>query len=253
MKSELLILACLALAGCGSFAPNSDTPSGPYLGLEQRPVIADVSTVKIVEAGPPPIGRGVMVSGTSCMNKLWQHEPSRENAIALMKQQAAKEGLSAIYFVKVENGSVSLVSNCWASITASGMAYADRPVTSTLDQGLRKQTAENNEKIHQVMSIYYRPLVECVKLHASSSELYSSPESADVVARAAVGLCLREESAYDSALSQLALDIPIDANDQVRSAHQELLDLAVTIIVAARQRLHEPSSAPTTQPKQQAI
>ncbi|MER9443882.1 hypothetical protein NKI79_21345 [Mesorhizobium sp. M0340] len=119
MKRSMLCALAMCLAGCGTVAPNTDVPNGIYTGLTPRPTIADDASVSIVSTGPA----GVSVSGTSCKNKLWQPAPSEDNAIALMKQDAKAHGMNIVHSMKVENDGSALLKNCWAAITASGIAF----------------------------------------------------------------------------------------------------------------------------------
>jgi hypothetical protein len=116
----------LALAGCGSFASNSDVPAGIYTGLEGRPKVADSPTVTIVDsAGARPDG-GTDVQGTSCKNKIWEPEPSEENAVALMKRQAVDMGMNVIYVIGIGGDPAAVLKNCWSAITATGKAFKER-------------------------------------------------------------------------------------------------------------------------------
>ena len=59
----------------------------------------------------------------------------------------------------------------------------------------------------------------------------------------AVGLCSKEEAAYHSALSQYAMvETDFDAASEAQQTHNRLVDLALTIIVRARQRPQAPPS-----------
>lgn len=124
MRSATLV-AIVALTGCGSLASNSDVPTGIYTGVAGRPTIADSPSVKTVDS--PSIRRsgGAEVFGTSCKNKIWEPEPSKENAIALMKRQAADLGMNVVYSVSVQSDATALLKNCWSAITAAGKAFKE--------------------------------------------------------------------------------------------------------------------------------
>jgi len=117
----LLLFAAALLAGCGSMVENSDVPAGVYFA--GRPTITDPSGVQIVETGPPISTRARRVSGTSCMNKVWDKLPEESNAIVLMKRQAAEMGYNAVHSVKVTEDRMPFYKNCWASITARGIGF----------------------------------------------------------------------------------------------------------------------------------
>ncbi len=112
----------IGLPGCGTIAQNSDI--GPiHTGLSGPTVIPDTPTVEIVETGPAASAIDQEVTGYSCKNKVWDTSPSRENAIALMKKQAAERGYSAIHSVKVFDDPFSVAKNCWSGIQATGIAF----------------------------------------------------------------------------------------------------------------------------------
>jgi hypothetical protein len=112
----------------------------------------------------------------------------------------------------------------------------ERPTVSTL---LERQNAEQKQKVDHIGELF-RPLAQCVKQRAHSSDLYSSAESADVVARAAVGFCSKEEANYRAALWDLKLVMTdFDAAGQARDAHEKLVDMALTIVVGERQHLRQ--------------
>ena len=120
---KLLFLCLLPLSACGSLATNTDVPQGVYLGLGDRPALVDDASVKIVETGPPVGNGGTAVAGTSCKNKVWEAGPTRERAVAVMKQQAKAAGMNAIYSVDIQDDQAALLKNCWAAITATGVAF----------------------------------------------------------------------------------------------------------------------------------
>lgn len=127
------LAALISLSACGSFAPNSDVPPGIHTGMN-RPVIADNEAIKLVRSAPPSTSGGKDVSGTSCKNKIWEADPSAENAIALMKRQAAKLGMNVVYVASVGNDPTALVMNCWSAITATGIAFKEDLTQSAVVQ-----------------------------------------------------------------------------------------------------------------------
>ena len=122
-RTLTIVLAAAGLTGCGSFAHNSDVPSGIYVGLGDRPPIAEDTRVRVVDSGPALSQGGYPVSGESCRNKIWEASPSRDNAIALMKRQAAERGFFAIHSVTVQDDGAALLKNCWSGIIANGVAF----------------------------------------------------------------------------------------------------------------------------------
>jgi hypothetical protein len=106
----------------------------------------------------------------------------------------------------------------------------------SMDELLQQQKVKQEKQLVRVLELT-KPLGDCVKKRAHSYELYSSLEKADVVARAAVGLCSKEEGAYRSALFQLAIvATDFDADAKAKQMHNLLVETALTIIVTERQR-----------------
>jgi hypothetical protein len=98
------------------------------------------------------------------------------------------------------------------------------------------QTAEQEKRADRAGALV-KSLFECVTKSARSSELYSSPERADIVAIAAVGHCSKEEGQYNSALLDLKKVMSgFDVDSMAHQTHQKLIEKAVTIIVDERQR-----------------
>jgi hypothetical protein len=113
------------------------------------------------------------------------------------------------------------------------------PDRSAVGTALERQKAEQQQKVDHIAELF-RPLAQCVRQRAHSSDLYSSAESADVVARAAVGFCSKEEANYRAALWDLALvHTDFDAAARARDAHEKLVDTALTIIVGERQHIRQ--------------
>jgi hypothetical protein len=116
--------------------------------------------------------------------------------------------------------------------TIAGWTAAE---SQTTEERLRQQTEHQQQQVDQIVKLT-QPLAVCVKKHAH--ELVSSAEKADVAARAAVGLCSKEEGAYRSALFQLAIIMTeFDADTRAQRMHQQLIETALTIIVSERQHL----------------
>jgi hypothetical protein len=122
------------------------------------------------------------------------------------------------------------------SLTVVGMTIAASAVATsqTVDELLKRQNEQQQQQIDRIVKLT-KPLAECVKKHAH--ELSSSAEKADVVARAAVGLCSKEEGSYRSALFQLAIIMTsFDADTRAQRTHAQLVETALAIIVSERQR-----------------
>lgn len=119
-RFAVMALVALSASGCGSLASNTDVPQGVYLGAGDKPDIADDPGVRVIE-GPSPTS-GVPIAGTSCKNKLWEAEPTREKALMVLKREARKAGMNAVYLQSVGVDPAALAKNCWAAITATGVA-----------------------------------------------------------------------------------------------------------------------------------
>lgn len=117
-----ILLGAMGLTGCGTVAPNSDVGL-VHTGFEGKVVVPDRSDVAITDTGPILSDEKQRVMGTSCKNKLWDPDPSRENALALMKRQAAERGYNAVHSVKVFSDPTAVAKNCWSALVASGIAY----------------------------------------------------------------------------------------------------------------------------------
>lgn len=125
-----VLLFTFTLCACGTLAQNSEVPNAPYLGIGDRRQPGQNVAVKIVDTGPEAIDDRQHVEGYSCKNKLWDPAPSRENAVAFMKTQAAEWGYNSIHSVVVSTDEASMAKNCWAGIVATGVAFNDQPPAS---------------------------------------------------------------------------------------------------------------------------
>lgn len=109
--------AALAATLAACVGPN------PNLGVVDvnrlTPQRAAVRIVDSVPAGATVIGS---VHATSCKNKIWDPDPSEANALAQLQIKAAELGAAAVAGVTYTSGGTSLVTNCWAHITATGTA-----------------------------------------------------------------------------------------------------------------------------------
>ncbi|WP_313526384.1 hypothetical protein [Shinella sp.] len=120
---RLLALPCMALflTSCGTVTQNSDVGVVHVAG---RQTVADDTAVTVTDTGPALTDEKQRVTGSSCMNKVWDPPPSKDNAINLMKRQAASRGYNAVHSVQVVKDPAALVKNCWSTLIASGIAYS---------------------------------------------------------------------------------------------------------------------------------
>ena len=127
--------------------------------------------------------------------------------------------------------------------TAAACAIASPPAiraplaaqANSVDSALQRQREEQRQQDNQIIGLY-KPLASCVRRRAL--ELSSSPESADIAGRAAVGRCSKEEyGAYRSAvLGWGAMSSFTEANAYAQATYEKLVEQALTIIVSERQR-----------------
>lgn len=115
-----MAVAAVSLSGCGTVSPNSDVG---VVHIAGRQTVAEVTTVATTETGPEATDKNQNVVGTSCRNKVWDPEPSRDNAINLLKQQAASRGYNAVHSLQVQPDDAAILKNCWSSLVATGVAY----------------------------------------------------------------------------------------------------------------------------------
>lgn len=123
MKIIGIAAACgiaVSLVSCGTVAQNSDIGLVHVAG---KAPIANIDSIAVVETGPALSKEDQRVIGTSCKNKVWDPDPSRENAINLMKRQAAQRGYNAVHSVTVTNDPSAVFKNCWSALIASGIAF----------------------------------------------------------------------------------------------------------------------------------
>lgn len=115
-----MAVSAVSLSGCGTISPNSDVG---IVHIAGRQTVAEVASVAITETGPEATDKNQHVVGTSCRNKVWDPEPSRDNAINLLKQQAASRGYNAVHSLQVQSDAAAVLKNCWSSLVATGVAY----------------------------------------------------------------------------------------------------------------------------------
>jgi hypothetical protein len=85
------------------------------------------------------------------------------------------------------------------------------------------------------------PVVACTKREAL--KLVSSPEAADIIARAAVGLCGREMLVFETVVRS-SERFTSSSERVIERERARLVDMALTIIVRERNRLRAPPAIP---------
>ena len=123
LKLFTVFLTCIALFGCGANPSiNSDRPTGISI---IDTAVPQLSTVQLVETGPTIVDGGVVVKGASCKNKIWQPKATKDVALNQLKLQAEELGLSKVHSVTYRAAGTSVVTNCWETIYAEGIAFND--------------------------------------------------------------------------------------------------------------------------------
>ena len=120
MKTTIVLTMALgALTACGSLAPNTDKPSGVYIGGATQ-ITGDFGVATLDDR---PQSGGFEVSGVSCKNKIWEAPPTRDRAISVLKREVRNAGYNSVQFRSVEPDPNALVKNCWSAIIAYGEAF----------------------------------------------------------------------------------------------------------------------------------
>jgi uncharacterized protein YbjQ (UPF0145 family) len=88
-------------------------PPEQHAALDQVAVVSDLSGKSLGN-----------IEATSCKNLMWDPAPTEEDALAQLKVKAANLGGNAVANVTYRHDGTSLNTNCWSSITATGVALA---------------------------------------------------------------------------------------------------------------------------------
>ncbi|MFP1634111.1 hypothetical protein ACLB6G_20470 [Zhengella sp. ZM62] len=118
----IFIAGMLAIYGCGA-SPNVNAERSTFSRDLTRPTPPPVEGVEIVDDGPRVSAVNKRVTGTSCTVQAWDPAPTEENAINLMKAQAAEMGFNRVHSVSVKRDPRAFLMNCWRAITATGIGF----------------------------------------------------------------------------------------------------------------------------------
>lgn len=115
-----MALSAIVLAGC--IGPNSNLGIAD-VGSMPAPIVRQAWAVQVTET--PPKGATMLgpIDGTSCKNKAWDPLPTEAKALEQLQIKAVALGATGLSGVQYAKGEFSMATNCWASITASAMAY----------------------------------------------------------------------------------------------------------------------------------
>lgn len=111
---RIVMVAALMAAGCGPSVDNTDKSPGA------NPAVGSFGVTMSDER--PETG-GYPVEGISCKNNLWDPEPTNESAKSVMRREAAKFGYKSAHLLIVEPVKSAYGLNCWAAISAKGIAF----------------------------------------------------------------------------------------------------------------------------------
>ena len=115
-----MTLSVIMLAGC--IGPNSNLGIAD-VGSMPAPIVRQAWAVQVTETSPKGATMLGPIDGTSCKNKAWDPLPTEAKALEQLQIKAVALGASGVSGVQYANGEFSMATNCWASITASAMAY----------------------------------------------------------------------------------------------------------------------------------
>lgn len=116
IRRSCVLVALLALAGCTPEPP-------PRLALvptqeEERAL----ERVALLDAAPPGAKEIGAIEGRVCKVGLHDPEPTQAEAIAQLRLRALRKGANAVVVKGCDEAGMSLVANCFVTMTCSGMA-----------------------------------------------------------------------------------------------------------------------------------
>jgi hypothetical protein len=115
----LLILAIAALCtGCVG-------PLVPVTRVDDSTATELLQTVRAYEARDTPSKATALgpLTATSCKNKLWDKDATKEDSTNQLRLMSRQRGGNAVGNLVCENAQgTSLATNCWASVTCTGTA-----------------------------------------------------------------------------------------------------------------------------------
>jgi len=114
------------------------------------------------------------------------------------------------------------------------------PAIEDLKRDADRRTAEAKQEGERIGKLIW-PAAACTKLEAL--KLISSPEAADIVARAALGLCGREMLIFETAVRS-SERFGSSSEQIIERERSRLVNMAITIIVRERNRREATPAAP---------
>ena len=119
-QSVTLLLSSLFLTSCaiGPFVPIQTVET---TGLHLTEAAASISVVPAERTkGMQDLGE---VVGHSCKNKIWDPPATAGAATFQVKLAAAQRNATAVSGLSCTEGSVSLITNCWQSVSCKATAF----------------------------------------------------------------------------------------------------------------------------------
>lgn len=117
MKRAMTAILGAMLAGCGSFVEVVKVDEA------NAAAVAGVKVLTREQLGGRKTEMVQTISATSCKNKLWDPEPTRENAIEQLRVKAARIGADTVtnLFCRDEP-TTNLGTNCWSAVVCEAAA-----------------------------------------------------------------------------------------------------------------------------------
>ena len=118
VSSAAMLVLSLSVAACvGPLTPVAKVDAATDRQLS--------ATIPVYEPAQTPAGATVIapITATSCKNKAWDKDPSREDAVSQLRLYAAQRGGNAVGNLICEPPQgTSLATNCWSSMVCRGTA-----------------------------------------------------------------------------------------------------------------------------------
>jgi hypothetical protein len=119
-RYPVTLLACVAVAGCGSFVPTVDLTKLSNEDLHKVRSIQIMDDNKLAEANYQIL---TVVEGHSCQNKTWDKPATRVGAIEQLKFHAWEYGANAISNIQCGGREgTSVHTNCWELVSCTAHA-----------------------------------------------------------------------------------------------------------------------------------
>ena len=117
MKAGAFLALSAVVFGCGPFVETNSVDPQIAARLDNEVKLYQPSEVRSLKY--TPIGK---IESWSCKSKLWDPDPTREDALSQMKLKASSFGANGILDIWCSSQGTGLDTNCWASIVCVGTA-----------------------------------------------------------------------------------------------------------------------------------